>query len=215
MGRGYSASYGLQKKAAAGDYLHGGGIPSAEGRLGADKYGKVIDSLAERHNVSNQRARLWVDAVNKWADGSSSHKQSQRSGKPDEVIEALSDFIENGPSYQGEIVRVMTVPDSSVYRKGGKMTSDGSITSWTTPDNLQNVLNGFGDSSKGDVVVLHMSVTHGAADTRGVSYLSGIDHEILLAGGLDGKAKITGSKTESRYDFFGDKVKVKHVNLKQ
>ena len=201
-GRGSSsASSGIAPGAAAADYSRGAAIASELG-------------------VSEQRGAEMFDAINRWADGSTGIKNAQRGGKHTEQnaedAATLEEFIAKSPSYQGELIRVMAVPDSARYRKNGKIHSDGSITSWTVPSNYANAKNGFGAQDKAGMktVVYHVSATRGA-DTRRYSNLAAQDGEIIQSGGYESNLKISRVQTREEYDFWGGKEKVTHVYLEE
>lgn len=148
--------------------------------------------------MSEQRGAEIFDAINRWADDSTRIKNAQRGGAHAEQdskdAAALEEFISKSPSYQGELIRVMNVEGFKKPRKNGKIDSDGSITSWTVPSNYSNAMNGFGGGS-GQTVVLHVNASKGA-DTRGFSWLSSHDREILQSGGYE--ASLTVQRVQAR-----------------
>ncbi len=196
-GRGASSA----SSAGAGDYLRGAAIASALG-------------------VSEERGAEMYDAINRWADGSTGIKNAQRGGphtdQDAQDAATLEEFIAKSPSYQGELIRVMAVPESTSYRKNGKISSDGSITSWTVPENYENAKNGFGAQDKAGMktVVYHVNATQGA-DTRAYSGLASQDSEIIQSGAYDSSLTVSRVSTRTEYNFWGEKEKVTHVYLKE
>lgn len=155
-------------------------------------------AIAAELGVSEQRGAEIFDAINRWADDSTGIKNAQRGGAHSDQdakdAAALEEFISKSPSYQGELIRVMNVEGYRKPRKNGKIDSDGSITSWTVPGNYSNAMNGFGGGS-GQTVVLHVNASKGA-DTRGFSWLSSHDSEILQSGGYE--ASLTVQRVQTR-----------------
>lgn len=176
-------------------------------------------AIAQALGVDEKTAAEMYDAVNRWADGSSGIKNAQRgSGSYTEQnakdAEILEEFISKSPAYTGSLVRVINVPEGTEFRKNGTIKSDGSITSWTTPDNVTNALHGFGRES-GMNVILHVEATHGA-DTRGISHLSQQDGEILQAGGYDGTLTVARTKKETMRTWaYPEGMDVLHVYLRE
>ena len=193
-GRGASSA-----GASSSDFSRGAGIAAALG-------------------VSEERGAEMYDAINRWADGSTGIKNAQRGGahtaQDAQDAATLEEFISKSPSYQGELIRVMAVSDSTTYRKNGKISSDGSITSWTVPANYENAKNGFGAQGKEGLktVVLHVNATQGA-DTRSYSWLSPQDGEILQSGKYTSSLTVSRVSTKTEYNFWAEKEKVTHVYL--
>lgn len=203
-GRGsYSAGGGIGGKAAAGgageDYSRGAGIAAELG-------------------VSEREGAEMYDAINRWADGSTGIKNAQRgTGSYTEQnardAETLNRFIDKSPDYHGDLVRCIGVPWGTKFRKNGKISSDGSITSWTVPSNVESAKTFVSESQH--LVVLHVSATKGA-DTRRYSGLSGHDHEIIQRGGYDGSLKIDRVVVKNEYRPGSyEKEKVTHLYVRE
>ena len=177
--------------------------------------GRAIEAQAD---VSSAEADLMYDAVQIWANGSNGIKTAEKGQTSDPALLAamqyLHKFEDVMPAYSGEIVRVLSGSHSYEYKKGGKIYSDGSTTSWTVPPNLANAINGFGNENSSPVV-LHVSTTKGI-DTRGISWLTAEDQEILQKGGYDGSLTITKVTTRTeKSTVFPKGRKVTHVYLKE
>lgn len=211
----------LPKKGAC----HMGGRGTASASAMAPKISKDVDYsrgslIAELAGVDARTAAEMYDAVQEWAAGSTRTKNAQR-GTGDyteadvERGKILDEFIEKMPDYQGELIRVINVPDGTKFTKNGKIYSDGSITSWTVPGNLEQAFHGFAKESSGLNVIYHVNATKGA-DTRGISGLTAQDQEILQARGYDAGLTVSRTKKDRfRSWAFPEGVDVLHVYLKE
>ena len=108
----------------------------------------------------------------------------------------------------------MAVPDSTTYRKNGKIRSDGSIASWTVPENQLNAVNQFGAGGRASqkTVVLHAKANSGA-DIRSYSWLSAQDQEIIQSGSYLSSLTIQRVKTGVEWVGYGEQERITHVYL--
>lgn len=176
--------------------------------------------VAEMLDVDENIAAKMYDAIQDWAHGSSSIKNAQRgfgeySEKDIENARLLEEFISKSPQYTGEMLRVVNVPEGTEFPKNGKIYSDGSITSWTVPSNLENAMHGFGRESGLNVIYHVENATHGA-DIGKLSDIGYLDREILQSGGYDGSLTIIRTKKGKFKSWaYPEGMDVLHVYLKE
>lgn len=197
--------------------MGGRGASSAGAGASAGDFSRGA-SIAAALGVSEQRGAEMYDAINRWADGSTGIKNAQRGGAHTEQdaqdAATLEEFISKSPSYQGELIRVMAVSDDTTYRKNGKISSDGSITSWTVPENQLNAVNEFGAGGRAGqkTVVLHVNSSSGA-DIRSYSWLSAQDQEIIQSGNYLSSLTVQRVKTGVEAVGWGETERITHVYL--
>lgn len=169
--------------------------------------------------VSKEKGVEFGRAINDWANGSSGIKNAQRGSgsfteRDKQNAKTMDEFINAAPDYKGDLVRVINVPSGTKFSKGDKLKGDGSITSWTVPNNYENALHGFGRES-GLNVALHVTATKGA-DTRRYSGLSMQDQEIVEARSYDSGLTVQRTKRKKERTWaFPEGIEVLHVYVKE
>lgn len=209
--------------------MGGRGYSSATARRGvtrevaidnATKEPLLGGQIAEDLGISPRKADQYYRALSDWANGSTGIKNAQRGGEFTEKdalnARILNEFIDAAPQFSGYLVRGIRVPEGTKFRKGDKLKSDGSITSWTTEESTAR---GFLGES-GQAVILHVKASKGADISKpGYSPLYYLDNEVLQRRGYDGSLTISKvvSKSEYRNAFSVRKGKEKiiHVYLEE